>query len=466
MPQDFSPYAQLVAALLPRAAGLSIFNPDGELRWTSDETVAQELPALVAQAAAKAELSDEPGVRLQLGADEPVYLFWLRGVDHKPAAVLSIRWRNAGNDPHTFSYVNSMLRPVLECLRRELQLQTRLAAATGGPQQPALAAEAQGDNADLRLLLSTAEATPAGDDIAQLLGHVNTHLGCEFTALLMPERNVVVTSKAEGREVDTSLLARAYRHLMSLAQLGKEAMLLNEPDSVPGVDLPLRVLVSTVRNPAGIAIAVLALFRSREAPQFSHREGLLGDLLARRAAAVIEARYDALTGLLVRPAFEARVRTLLAERPAAAWSFLYLDADRLHVINDHHGMQMGDRLLLKLGELVRSRLAPGGAAARVGGDRFAILLPASAADATAFAAGLRAAMAGLSLASVGGSGNTVRQSSLSVGVAPVDTSAANPMLALAVAEAACRAARRGPPAQDVDPAGFEQDLEAGMQAAG
>jgi diguanylate cyclase (GGDEF)-like protein len=444
MPQDFSPYAQLVAALLPRAAGLSIFRPDGELSWTSDGTVAQALPGLVAQAAAKAVFDDEPGVRLQMGADEPVYLFWLRDANRKPSAVLSIRWRNVENDPRTFSYVHAMLRPVVECLRRELQLQAQLVAATGGQQaqQPARAADAEGDNADLRVLLSTTEATPARGDIAQLLGHVNAHLGCEFTALMMPERNVVVTSKAEGRAVDTSLLARAHRHLMSLAQLGKEAMLLNDTDSVPGVDLPLRVLVCTVRNFAGSPIAVMALFRSRQAPPFTRRDGLLGDLLARRAAAVIEARYDPLTGLFVRTAFETRVRALLAERPAAAWSFLYLDADRLHVINDQHGMRVGDLLLLQLGELVRSRLTPGGAAARVGGDRFAILLPASEADASAFAEGLRASTAELSLASVGLVGNAVLQSSLSIGVAPVDTRANDPLLALAAAESACRAAKR------------------------
>src|SRR5690606_10017894 len=121
------------------------------------------------------------------------------------------------------------------------------------------------------------------------------------------------------------------------------------------------------------------------APPFRRREGMLADLLARRAAALIEARYAALTGLFTRQAFEPRVRALQSERRDGPWSVLYIDADRLHVINDNHGMQVGDRLLVKLGELIRSRLTPGGAAARITGDRFAILLPASEEDATAFA---------------------------------------------------------------------------------
>ncbi len=36
----------------------------------------------------------------------------------------------------------------------------------------------------------------------------------------------------------------------------------------------------------------------------------------------------------------------------------------MHVINDNHGMPIGDRLIAKLGELIRARLVPGALAAR------------------------------------------------------------------------------------------------------
>jgi diguanylate cyclase (GGDEF)-like protein len=437
---DFAPYGQLVAALLPRAAGLSIFEPDGELRWTSDETVDPQLPSLVAQAATLALLNDEPGERAQLGAHEPVYLFWLRDADRTLSAVLCVRWRVAESDPRTFSYVHAMLRPVIECLRRELFLQAQLSGAgrADASADPALEVEA---DADLQVLLSTSEGA-CGGDIAMLLDQVNRHLKCEMAALLMPERNVLVVTKSPGCEVGNAVLARAHRHLVSVAQLGKEALLLNEPGSLPGLDLPMRALVSTVRTPAGKASAVLVLFRRREAPEFRRRDGLLADLLARRAAAVVESRYDALTGLFARHAFEPRVQQLHAERPAGPWTFLYIDADRLHAINDNHGMQVGDRLLVKLGELIRTRLAPGGAAARMSGDRFAILLPAAEADALAFAEGLRTAIAALTPASLGASQDAHLHSSLSVGVAPFESADADPRIVLAAAESACRAAKR------------------------
>ncbi|HWL63334.1 MAG TPA: bifunctional diguanylate cyclase/phosphodiesterase [Steroidobacteraceae bacterium] len=433
---DYSPYAQLVAALLPRAAGLTIFDATGELRWTSEEAVPPQLRQVIAQSAPLAALNEEAGERVQLRSHEPVYLFWLRDRRGQPTTVLSVRWRMAESDPRTFTYVHAMLRPVIDCLKRELTLQARL--EDDAPGQGAGATDADGDN-DLKVLLST-DAPSAGGDVAQLLERINSHMRCDLTALLMPERNLVAVARAEGREFDTSILARAHRHLLSLAQLGKEALLLNEPGSLPGLNLPMRALVSGARNPAGRPGAVLVMFRSLEAPQFRRREGLLADLLLRRAAGLIEARYDALTGLFTRPAFESRVRAALAEREGN-WCFLYLDADRLHAINDNHGMQVGDRLLEKLGELIRARLSPGAAAARITGDRFAILLPAGEEDATSFGEGLRAAIASLPAASVGAGPDVTLQSSLSVGVAPIPTGV-DPMVALGAAETACRSAKR------------------------
>ncbi len=437
--QDFTPYGQLVAALLPRAAGLSIFDPNGELRWTSDEAIDPQLPELIERQATLALLNNEPGERAQLRSDEPVYLFWLRDDERKITAVLSVRWRTAESDPRTFSYVHAMLRPVIECLRRELHLQAQLAERDAQALQQAAGEE--GGDADLKVLLSTSEGATSSD-IRVVLDRVNQHLRCEMTALLMPERNVLVVTRAPGCQIENATLARAHRHLVSLAQVGDEALLLNEPGSVPGITRPLRALVSAVRNPGGKPGALLVLFRPADAPAFRRRDGLLADLLARRAAAVVEARYDSLTGLFARHAFEPRVRQLVAERPGGPWTFLYIDADRLHSINDNHGMQVGDRLLVKLGELIRTRLIPGGAAARISGDRFAILLPAAQADAITFAEGLRTAISALTPASLGAADSPRLVSSLSVGVALFPAPDADPRSVLAAAESACRSAKR------------------------
>lgn len=437
---DFSPHAQLVAALLPRAKGLTVFDPNGETRWTSEETLAPALPALVARLASAAATNAEPGERAQLTQDEPVYLFWLRDDENRLRAAFAISWRSGETDPRTFAYVHAMLKPVLECLRRELLLREQLAGS-----QPATDAEQEADNADLQVLLSTADSERReGGDISLLLQNVNRHLKCEFAALIVPERNLVVVTKAEGREVDTSALAKLHRHLLSLAQVRSDALLLNEPDSLPGVNLPYRVLVSAIRNPAGRPAGVLALFRSRELREFRRREGLLADLLSRRAAGIIDSSYDALTGLYTRKAFEQRARAGMDQKNDGRrmrWSCLYVDADRMHVVNDNYGMHVGDKLLARFGELVRARLVPGALAMRVSGDRFAILLPTDEDDAGQFAEGLRAAVEAIAPAQLGATADGSFQASISIGVSGIADPRVDLAHALAVSETACKAAK-------------------------
>ncbi len=135
------------------------------------------------------------------------------------------------------------------------------------------------------------------------------------------------------------------------------------------------------------AWGVLALLRYPQLREFRPRDGRVAEILARRAAVVVASHYDALSGLYTRTAFEQRVRSIVAERTihSPPWSALYVNCDRLHVINDNHGMHVGDTVIGQLGELIRSRLPPGALAARISGDRFTVLLPTEVDDASRFA---------------------------------------------------------------------------------
>jgi len=438
---DFQPYAQLVAALLPRAGGLTIFEPDGEVRWTSRDFVQPAFGPLICKSVAAAGESDQAGELTKLGGTDPVHLFWLPDDERSVAAVVAISWRDEEAAPPTFSYVHAMLRPVLETLRRELTLRARLERGCAAPP------EADHDEDDLQVLLSTPDTEHcevADEGIQQMLQNVIRHLRCEFAALVVPERNLVSVAKVNGRDVDTSILARLHRHLLSLAQASPEPMLLNDAGSLPGIELPYRVLASAIRNPAGRVAGVLAMFRTRDNRAFRRRDGLLANLLARRAASIIDSSYDQLTGVLTRKAFDQRARTTLESRSRSGrskWTCLYLDVDRMHVINDNHGMPLGDRLIAKLGELVRGRLVPGSLAARISGDRFALLLPTGEEDAMRFAEALRAGVEKLSVVHLGGPTDATYQASVSIGVAALAGPHVDLAHALAIAETACKAAK-------------------------
>jgi diguanylate cyclase (GGDEF)-like protein len=91
------------------------------------------------------------------------------------------------------------------------------------------------------------------------------------------------------------------------------------------------------------------------------------------------AERDFLTGILNTRVFdEALQRRCAAGRPFA---LLLGDMDNLKSVNDTHGHSAGNTELRRLADALAKLLAPGDELARVGGDEFAVLTDATAAQA-------------------------------------------------------------------------------------
>jgi diguanylate cyclase (GGDEF)-like protein len=86
-----------------------------------------------------------------------------------------------------------------------------------------------------------------------------------------------------------------------------------------------------------------------------------------------EATHDALTGLLNRRAFRARLSREIA-RPDAEFALILCDMDNLKRVNDTLGHEAGDLALKLLAGALRKGLRRDDAY-RLGGDEFAIVLP-------------------------------------------------------------------------------------------
>ncbi|MEK6744389.1 MAG: EAL domain-containing protein [Nitrospirota bacterium] len=95
------------------------------------------------------------------------------------------------------------------------------------------------------------------------------------------------------------------------------------------------------------------------------------------AQLLYDAFHDALTGLPNRALFMDRLEHVIASarrHPQYLYGVLFLDLDRFKVINDSLGHGVGDKLLIEVGQRLKSCLRPGDTVARLGGDEFAILL--------------------------------------------------------------------------------------------
>jgi diguanylate cyclase (GGDEF)-like protein len=107
---------------------------------------------------------------------------------------------------------------------------------------------------------------------------------------------------------------------------------------------------------------------------------LLAERVERLVAELrLAAATDPLTGVLNRRAFGQRCGEELARtrRTGEPFAALLIDVDDFKQINDHHGHAAGDAALVQLAAALRRELRELDTLARIGGDEFAVLLPAT-----------------------------------------------------------------------------------------
>lgn len=144
------------------------------------------------------------------------------------------------------------------------------------------------------------------------------------------------------------------------------------------------------------------------------------------------ASTDPLTGLSNRGAMQDALqrKCLEAEREGSQFSVALIDFDRFKQINDQHGHEAGDWVLVTFAQLLQQRLRGSDLPARWGGEEFLILLSGTGPDnARHVMEKLRVATAEL----VVDTGSQALQSTISVGLSsfPEDAGELNELLAVA-----------------------------------
>lgn len=126
-----------------------------------------------------------------------------------------------------------------------------------------------------------------------------------------------------------------------------------------------------------------------------------------------QAQRDHLTNLLNRRHFFHLANTELSRirRHGGTLSLLMFDVDRFKGINDQHGHQAGDLVLVRIAEICCGMLRDMDAIGRLGGEEFAVLLPETDQDqAVEVAQRLRTAIASCPILLPGGASITVTAS--------------------------------------------------------
>jgi len=144
-----------------------------------------------------------------------------------------------------------------------------------------------------------------------------------------------------------------------VVHFGESSVLVNRL----GQEIAIQDSAAPIRDRAGRTVGAVVVFRDVT------KERRL------RHALSYQASHDALTGLINRREFDARLAEALhgAREGSASHALLYVDLDQFKVVNDTCGHAAGDRLLRDVTALLQRHVRSADVIARLGGDEFGIL---------------------------------------------------------------------------------------------
>lgn len=203
----------------------------------------------------------------------------------------------------------------------------------------------------------------------------------------------------------------------------------------------------SVVGPAELALAALRGSASRSDTLVIAGAGaVLVLLMVTRMAGLVAAQRhlaitDGLTGLRTRRVFvlALKTETARARRAGTQVGILAIDVDHFKVVNDSHGHAAGDEVLREVARRLRTHCRASDIVARIGGEEFAVLAPATDSDTLAgLAERLRRAVHATPVTA----NHRTISTSVSIGAALYPADAADGEGALQAADQALYAAKR------------------------
>lgn len=359
----------------------------------------------------------------------------LQSSDGRLLGAFCVQWPIGEDSPRSSEGLAARLKPLVASLHRELQ-----ASAPRRSKEQMLTERTE----ELEWLFEVVQRVGGAADerqvIADLLAAATERLDSSLGVLVSADRRMTLEHVRNAQHAPRmrEVLASTRQHLLSWAQRQRRPLVVNKAGSKSEKISACKILSVPLILQGGRAIGVLTFFRPHDAPDFSGRQVFLARHLGRQTASIVDAQFDLMTGLYTRTGLEQAYGSLDLSTSARR-SVVYMDVDHLHAVNELHGFELGNELIARVADLLTSSAVPDGAlAARLSGDRFALILPG--ADGREAVDICKALMLAASRIALGPTESSI-EISVSCGTADLPEMPQGLARALAAAEIACRLAK-------------------------
>lgn len=374
---SFDRFVRLVRTLVPDAAGFALCNVGGQaahfLDFDGNETL---LPAIEQLCGRDPDwVSKQKCCQLQAVPGTRRFLLTAGLCDQHGEPVAALALLMPGDSQQ--AAVAPLLKCVTEFIEHEIALSTELDAMT---------LELTERYEELNLVYHTEDQVnyfrQGREALKDLAQNCLDYLNVGLAVLNLKDKGIIISCNHPNEPIANVPLVNSQLagKLYSWVQENREPVVINDmSDSlairlVPGV--PYRILCCPVLDHKGNVAGILATVNNYSKAAFSNSDKNLMQVMSRKAAKIVAANYDDLTGLINRNGYEYFLDSALAQARTTDIEIclLHINIDQLHVINDTVSHAAGDAVIRSVAATLASQKRDCDTLSRLGGDEFGLLL--------------------------------------------------------------------------------------------
>ncbi|MGI9206325.1 MAG: EAL domain-containing protein [Woeseiaceae bacterium] len=414
--QVIAVYVREIVEAVADVADLIIFDQAGTPRWSLRN---QTNPVLMSDAEGPGTMDLHIPVKRSLQQNIVAYDFPLLQVDTPP---LLLRLTVNTLDSSSLSYVSEAIAPALECLSRQIRIDTSLTMKS-------LVSATTNRSNNLVVNLNAARLNGSFDEnVKTLMDIFRETIGCAYVSVYIPGKRKLINSPTDSN-LDKFLKALAEK-LFAVQEMKKKAI--SVKIELPNGENHVATCVPLSRGQRKSDGLAILIDRTKKPGQTSALRSLSTKVIS------LPGTEHAPSSLVSRTDILARIETALLVQSPLSNTLAYFDIDRMHAINDAFGYSNGDRALAKFGEVLIECAGSNDVAAHLGGDRFALFMPGASADTGALK--IEQILRQFSDESIENTNKSLRFSA-SAGIATTESTAKSSEELLILAEVAARGAQ-------------------------